>query len=72
MSKRKRPTPAAAARLLADLADVLNACEAAGIPIRLRHGAVCTGHGYVLPLADNQWAARTLTYTEFEPDEGDD
>lgn len=58
---------------LGNLAAALNACEAAGITVRLKHGAVYTRYGYVLPLTDGRWAARTLLYTEFTPpDDGDD
>jgi hypothetical protein len=58
------------AGLLAALAAALNACDDAGLDVRLKHGAVYTGHGYVLPLAGGRWAARTLTYTEFSPATG--
>lgn len=50
------------ARLLAAVADALNACERAGITLDLAHGAVWTRYGYVLPMGDprlgNRWAAR--------------
>jgi hypothetical protein len=62
-------TPAA---LLAAVADALNACEAAGMTVKLKHGAVYTREGYVLPVGDHAWAARTLAYTEFTPPPGDD
>lgn len=49
-------------RLLAAVADALNACERAGLPVELEHGAVMTSHGYVLParnpLDRDRWAAR--------------
>ena len=67
------PQPAPdAERLLSAVADALTACEAAGIPVKLKHGAVMTPLGYVLPLGDGEWAARTLTWTEFSAPPGDD
>jgi len=55
--------PADPARLLAAVADALNACERAGVTIRLAHGSVVTGHGYVLAVGDPRlgarWQART-------------
>lgn len=65
------PADTTPAGLLGAVADALNACETAGISISLKHGAVYTRHGYVLPIADG-WAARTLLYTEFTPPEGDE
>ena len=56
-----------AAALLAAVADALTACEKAGIKVRLRHGAVDTRHGYVLP-ADGEWVARTRLWSPFSPD----
>lgn len=57
--------PPDAPRLLAAVADALNACERAGIAVQLEHGAVLTDHGYVLPLGDPGigclWAARMKT-----------
>lgn len=61
-----------AARLLADVASALNACEAAAITVKLKHGAVITRNGYVLPVGDAQWGARTLAYSPFGAPEGDD
>ena len=57
--------------LLGAVADALNACQAAGIDVKLKHGAVMTQLGYVLPIG-NGWAARTRAYTEFTPPPGDD
>lgn len=57
-----------AAALLAAVAEALAACEQAGISVKLRHGAVYTRNGYVLPLGDGQWGARTLAYSPFGPD----
>lgn len=71
VKKRKVSSPVDPAGLLAAVADAFNACEQAGIPIRLKHGAVYTGHGYVLPAAGDLWVPRTLTWTEFPPDNGD-
>lgn len=58
-----------AATLLQAVADALNACQGAGIPVRLRHGSVFTDVGYVLDGGD-AWVARTLAYAPF--DVGDD
>jgi hypothetical protein len=52
-------------RLLSLVAESLTACEAAGIAVKLKHGAVITPLGYVLPLGGREWAARTLNWTEF-------
>lgn len=61
-------------QLLACLADALNACEDAGITVKLKHGAVITRFGYVLPVGDARWGARTLAYSPFgiPGTEGDD
>ena len=67
----KRIEQAVAAQLLTDAAAALNALEAAGMKIKLRHNAVFTNYGYVLP-TETEWVARTLVYTEFEPLEEDD
>lgn len=58
--------------LLASLAASLNACEDAGLAVRLRHGIVMAPKGYVLPLKDGRWAARTLDYESFPVPAGDD
>lgn len=72
MGKKKRLEQAAASKLLTDAAAALNALEAAGMKVKLRHGAIFTTYGYVLP-TESEWVARTLVYTEFEPlDEEDD
>jgi hypothetical protein len=70
------PEPPApdAERLLSLVAEALTRCEQAGIAVKLKHGAVMTPLGYVLPLGDGKWAARTLTWTEFSstsPDNDD-
>lgn len=60
--------PATPEALLGAVAEALNACDsAAGTGVRLRHGIVMTARGYVLPLANGRWAARTKNYTEFTP-----
>lgn len=61
-----------ARRLLEGIADALNACERAGIKVKLAHGAVITAMGYVLPLADEppRFKARTRLLTEFSGHEG--
>ena len=60
-------------QLLAGLADALNACEAAGLAVKLKHGAVHTRLGFVFEVGDKRWEARTLAYSPFgTPPEADD
>lgn len=58
-----------APRLLKRLADTLNKMDEYGITPRLAHGAVITGHGYVLPIAspgeDQTWQVRSRQLIEF-------
>ena len=61
-----------AEELLAAVADALTACEAAGYTVKLKHGAVMTRVGYVLPLGDGEWCARTLNWSPFSGQAGDD
>lgn len=68
-SRKHKATPAA---LLSNLATALNALGDAGRPARLKHGIVACRDGYVLPLTDGTWVARTLTYTPFSPPDDDD
>jgi hypothetical protein len=42
------------------LARVLTECEKAGIHPKLKHGIIFTDVGYVLPIKDDEWAARPL------------
>lgn len=65
------PVPAAE-ELLASVAAALTACDAAGFTVKLKHGAVITRVGYVLPLGDGEWTARTLNWTPFSDPAGDD
>ena len=58
--------------LLTAVAAALNACDAAGYEVKLKHGAVMTRVGYVLPLGDGKWCARTLNWSPFSPPPGDD
>lgn len=60
-----------AATLLQELADVLNECASAGLRVKLKHGVVYTREGYVLPIDDERWVARTLLYTELTPPDDD-
>lgn len=60
------------ARLLQTVADALNECAAAGLRVKLKHNAVYTREGYVLPVNDERWVARTLLYTELTPPDDDD
>jgi len=55
------------ARLLGEVADALNACERAGIMVRLAHGTVVTGHGYVLAVGDPRLGARWQARTRLPP-----
>lgn len=60
-----------AAPLLEAVAVALNACEEAGIAVKLKHGAVYTRHGYVLPAGD-RWVPRTLLWSPFSPGDDED
>jgi hypothetical protein len=65
-----RSSPPTPASLLAAAAAALAALEDAGMRVRLRHDAVITSEGYVLPLkadGDGRWVARTNSYTPFTP-----
>jgi hypothetical protein len=57
--------------LLGGVADALTACTAAGMTVKLKHGAVMTREGYVLPV-DDGWVARTLQWSPFSPADDDD
>jgi hypothetical protein len=70
VSKKARQDTAV--QLLTQLTDALNALSEAGITARLKHGAVYTKAGYVLPIGEGRWVARTLLYTELEPTDGQD
>jgi hypothetical protein len=84
--RRKRPAKAVsrpgrssshpdAASLLAAVAAALNACESAGIDLKLAHGAVITEAGYVFALGPDSapYVVRTRLLTEFpEPGLADD
>jgi len=63
-----------AQKLLASIADALNACDRAGFTVKLAHGAVITRAGYVLPVYPDpgeRYAVRTMALTEF-PVAGED
>ena len=69
------PHPGAAPdaeELLTAVARALNACDTAGYEVKLKHGAVMTRVGYVLPLGDGKWCARTLNWSPFSGQAGDD
>ena len=66
----KPAPPPDAAALLSLVASALTSCEEAGITVKLKHGAVITPLGYVLPLGDGRWGARTLAWTEFSVQAG--
>lgn len=65
--------------LLTALADLLNACETAGVKVKFRHGAAYSSHGYVLPpvVKGQMWLARVQDYgrpdatVDYDPDDPD-
>jgi hypothetical protein len=66
LAKRRKPPPETAApRLLEAVAGALNACQRAGIAVKLRHGIVMTPAGYILEAQGGTWVARTLAWTAF-------
>lgn len=70
-SECQHEAPTSPAVLLAAVADALNACRAAGLRIRIRHGIPQCEQGLVLDLPDGTWVARTRAYTPFAPPPGD-
>lgn len=74
--QRRHPVVSApsAASLLGAVADALNACESAGISVKLAHGAVITESGYVFGVGpdDAPWAVRTRMLTPFPVADVDD
>ena len=64
------------ARLLAAVADALNALERAGIVTEVDHCAVSTRYGYVIPVGDprlgSRWAYRARIPAEFSAQAGDE
>ena len=71
LDPKPAPPPDAAA-LLSLVASALTSCEEAGITVKLKHGAVMTPLGYVLPLGGGKWGARTLRWTEFSVQAGNE
>ena len=67
--RRKRSGDAGV--LLAAAAEALNACRAAGLDLRVKHGALQCEEGLVLDLPDGSWVARTRQYVPFAPPPGD-
>ncbi len=55
------------ARLLASVADALNACERHGLVVDLEHGAALTSRGYVLPVGDARLGSRWAVRQKMEP-----
>lgn len=53
---------AAAHACLADIARALNDLRDIGVPAQLRHGAIMTDCGFVLPDGDGEWTARLKVY----------
>jgi hypothetical protein len=70
---RYQPGRPDSALLLGAVCDALNACERAGITVKLAHGSVITEAGYVFPVGPDTapWAVRTRMLTEF-PVSGDE
>lgn len=56
----------AAESLLDTIAHALTQLDQLGVRVKLKHDAVYTDVGYVLPI-ENGWVARTLLYTELTP-----
>ena len=54
-------------RLLAAVAEALNACERHGLAVDLEHGAALTIQGYVLPVGDSRLGSRWAVRTRLEP-----
>jgi hypothetical protein len=50
--------------LLNNLSQILNACDKAGINLKLTKHGVITDIGYVLPIKDG-WVVRTREFTKF-------
>lgn len=57
--------------LLTELAEVLDKCEREMISIKLRHGAVCSKYGYVLPFR-HRWVVRMLIDSGYQDDDEED
>lgn len=68
----RRSVPATPAALLQSAADALNACRAAGLELKVRHGVIECAEGLLLPLSDGTVVARTRLYTPFADPGGDD
>lgn len=66
------PADRSPAGLLGQVAAALNACSAAGVKVRLRHGIVLAREGYVFPLLDGGWAVRPLLHDPDVPASGSD
>lgn len=65
-SSCRRNLPVTPAVLLQAVADSLNACRAAGLDVKVRHGAIECDEGLILgPLTTAGFVARTRLYTEF-------
>jgi hypothetical protein len=68
--------PSDPGRLLAAVADALNALEDAGITVDLAAGAVMTPRGYVMAVGDDRlgskWQARTRLWTPLSPEDDSD
>lgn len=76
MSKRRKPKKfrrkqEQARILLANLAQVLDACDKAKLEIKLHHGVVFSKYGYVLPFRHG-WSARMQDFSPFWDSPEDD
>ena len=58
------------ARLLAAVAEALNACERNGLAVDLEHGAALTVRGYVLPVGDPRLGSRWAVRQRLEQSDG--
>ena len=59
--------------LLTATAEALNACRDAGLKVKVKHGIITCPEGFILPLDDGSFAARTRIFTEFSrPDDEED
>lgn len=59
------------ARLLAAVAEALNACERHGLVVDLEHGAALTTRGYVLPVGDSRLGSRWAVRSRLEAADDD-
>jgi hypothetical protein len=58
--------------LLTTAAAALTACSDAGLKLKVRHGVISCSEGFILPLDDGSFAARTRIFTEFSRNDDDE